>query len=71
MSEHVGSSLKEMTSVKTKFQYQSFEDFEFQGRSAMDDMLHLMISCLNYFVTFDFKILCQGTLRESASHHIF
>ena len=70
MFEHVESRLGEMTSVKTKFQYQSLEDFEFQGRSATVDMLHLMILCLNYIVTFDFEILCQGTLRESASHHI-
>ena len=51
MSEHVTSRLGEMTSVKTKFQYQSLEDFEFQGPSATDDLLHLMILCLNYTVT--------------------
>ena len=66
MFEHVESRLGEITSVKTKFQYQSFEDFEFQGRSATDDMLHLMILCLNYIVTFDFEIPCQRIVRQSA-----
>ena len=70
MFEHVESRLGEMTNVKTKFQYQSLEDFEFQRPTATDELFHLMISCLNYIVTFDFDKLCQGTLRESASHHI-
>ena len=70
MFEHVESRLGEMTSVKTKFQYQSLEDFEFQRPTATDELFHLMILCLNYIVTFDFEIPCQGTVRESASHHI-
>ena len=60
MSEHVTSRLGEMTSVKTKFQYQSLEDFEFQGRSATDDMLHLMILCLNYLVSLILRYGARG-----------
>ena len=70
MFEHVESRLGEMTNVKTKFQYQSLEDFEFQRPTATDELFHLMILCLNYIVTFEFEIPCQKILRKRASHYI-